>query len=139
MAVLVLTDAEVVINSVDLSDHVKEVTLDYNADMLESTSMGDGTHENTPGLKDWKLDVEFYQDFAGSKVDATLFPLIGAAAFAVEVRPSKTSVRSATNPMFGGNVVLESYPVLGNSVGEMAMSKASFRPAGALSRTTSST
>lgn len=138
MAVLVLTNAFVEINSVDLSDHVKEVSLEVSADMLESTSMGDTTHEQTPGLKDHKLEVDFYQDFASAKVDATMFPLIGAAAFAVEVR-AVNAARSSTNPGYTGNFVLETYPVLGNSVGEMAMAKVSLRPAGALSRTTSST
>lgn len=138
MAILVLTDALVEINSVDLSDHVEKVTLEYGADMVEATAMGDDTHDNLPGLKNWGLTVEFQQDFASAKVDATLFPLVGAAAFAIEVRPVNAA-RSATNPGYTGQALVESYPPLGNKVGELAKTTAVFKPGGTLSRTTSST
>lgn len=130
MAILTLTNASVVINSVDLSDHVRQVTVDYNADMQDSAHMGDDTHESLAGLKNWKIDVEFNQDFAAAKVDATLFPLVGAAAFTIEVRPVN-SARSATNPGYNATAVLASYPPLGNAVGQLATTKASFQPGGA--------
>ena len=41
MATLVLTDASVNINSVNLSDHVTSVSVTYEADAVEDTNMGD--------------------------------------------------------------------------------------------------
>jgi hypothetical protein len=134
MSLLVFTDCFVSINSVDLSDHVKSVKLTYNAAMQNNTAMGVGTKTSLAGLKEWTAEVEFFQDYAASNVDATLFALIGAAAFAIEIRPVKTGGRSATNPGYTGNAVLANYQPVGGAVGDLAMTGASFQSAGALSR-----
>ena len=136
MATFVYTDASVVVNSVDLSDHVKSCTLNYEAEMLDDTVMGDTTRSNIAGLLNWSIDVEFLQDFASAKVDATLFTLVGAAAFTVTVKPTSGSVR-ATNPSFSGSAVLESYPPMSGSVGDLETASATFRSAGTLARATS--
>ena len=136
MATFVYTDASVVVNSVDLSDHVKSCTLNYEAEMLDDTVMGDTTRSNIAGLLNWSMDIEFLQDFAAAKVDATLFSLIGAAAFTVTVKPTSGSV-SATNPSFSGSAVLESYPPMSGSVGDLETASATFRSAGTLARATS--
>ena len=136
MATFVYTDASVVVNSVDLSDHVKSCSLNYEAEMLDDTVMGDTTRSNIAGLLNWSIDVEFLQDFAAAKVDATLFSLVGAAAFTVTVKPTSGSV-SATNPSFSGSVVLESYPPMSGSVGDLETASATFRSAGTLTRATS--
>ena len=136
MATFVYTDASVVVNSVDLSDHVISCSLNYEAEMLDDTVMGDTTRSNIAGLLNWSIDVEFLQDFASAKVDATLFSLVGAAAFTVTVKPTSGSV-SATNPSFSGSVVLESYPPMSGSVGDLETASATFRSAGTLARATS--
>jgi hypothetical protein len=137
MAELVWNDASVTISGTDLSDHVRSVTLNYGAEILEITAMGNaGVRTKIAGLKDWSLDVEFNQDYAASKVDATLFPLVGAAAFAIVVKPTSGSV-SATNPSFTGNGVLETYPPVGGEVGTVGTASCSIQGTGALSRNTS--
>lgn len=136
MPTMVYTDAFVEINSIDLSDHVKSVTLNYEAELLDDTVMGtSGTRSNKPGLKNWSLEVEFLQDYAAASVDATLFGLIGANAFPIEVRPT-SAARSATNPGFTGNAVLESYPPLTGEVGALGTASASFKCASNLTRAT---
>ena len=40
MAKFVLTDASLVINSVDLSDHVASVTLELNSEEIDTTAFG---------------------------------------------------------------------------------------------------
>lgn len=131
MPQIVYTDALVTINAVDLSDHVRQLTLTYEAEMLDNTAMGtSGTRSMIPGLKNWSLSVEFYQDFAAGSVDATLFPLIGAAAFAILLRPVKSTVVGAGNPNFSGNAVLESYPPITGEVGALGMASAQFRAGG---------
>jgi hypothetical protein len=116
MAKLVLTNAQVIINAVDLSDHVDTVAVHYTAAEVDSTSMGQAGISRLPGLKDWSMDVTFANDFALASVDATLFPLVGAPAFAVEVRPVKAA-RSTTNPAYTGNAILPTYSPLGQKVG----------------------
>lgn len=130
MATLVYTDARVEINSINLSDHVKSVEIQYQAELLDDTVMGtSGTRSNKPGLKNWTITCNFLQDYAAASVDATLFGLIGADAFPVKVRPT-TSAISATNPEFQGNAVLESYPPLTGEVGALGTAQAVFKPGG---------
>jgi hypothetical protein len=117
MAKLVLINAQVLINAVDLSDHVDTVTINYTAAEVDSTSMGQAGTSRLGGLKDWTLDIIFAQDFALTKVDATLFPLVGTV-FAIEVRPVN-SARSTTNPAYTGNGLLGSYSPLGQKVGAL--------------------
>ena len=136
MAQIVLTNAKVLINTVDLSDHVRSVKFTYKADQVDNTVMGNTTHSKLAGLLDWQMDIEFGQDWASSNVDATLFPLVGAAAFAVEVRPVNSS-RSSTNPGYNGNATLSQYNPLGQKVGDLAVATATFMAAGTLSRSTS--
>lgn len=133
MANQMLYNAFVSINGVDLSSHVRSVQISYEANMLDDTMMGDATKSNKPGLKNWSITLEFEQDYAAAQVDATLFPLVGAAAFPIIIRPD-AGVKSATNPEYTGNAVLENYQPVGGSVGELAMAPVTLRSAGALSR-----
>ena len=135
MASFVLTNAFVLLNSVGLSDHVRSVKVTYKADTPENTAMSQTTKNRLPGLKDWEMDIEFNQDFAAAEVDVTLFPLVGAAAFPIEVRPD-AGARSTTNPAYTGNCLLADYPPLGNKVGEVAVSSIKLMGSGTLSRLT---
>ena len=133
MATFVLTDATATINSVVLDDRVRAVSIDYSAEPQDDTTMGAGTRTQIPGLLDWTIEIEFVQDFrvaGASAVDATLFALVGAAAFPIAVA-AVSGGASATNPVFTTNGMLESYPPLGNTVGEIATTTARFRPSGA--------
>ena len=135
MASFVLNDASVTINSVDLSDHVQSVTINYGAEMQDETAMSDDTRINKGGLKTWSMDIQFKQDHAASEVDATLFSLVGTT-FTVAVRPTSSAVGS-TNPSFTGTGCLESYNPVGGSVGDLATTSVTIQSAGTLSRSTS--
>lgn len=132
----VLKDASVTINAVDLSDHVRQVTVTHGADLPDRTAMGDDSRRRLPGLKDWSMTVEFNQDFDASEVDATLSSLVGAASFAVILRPD-SSAKSTTNPEYTGSALLESYPILSGGIGDAAVASVSFQGDGDLARATS--
>lgn len=137
MATFVLYDAYVSVAGVDLSDHVKSVTIDAGQNMVDDTAMGDAFTSNAAGLATWSVSVEFLQDYASSKVDATLEPLLGIGnTAALVVRPTSSSV-SSTNPSYSGTGILDSYSPIGGSVGDQAMTSASFQSASALTRATS--
>ena len=136
MTELIYKDAVLSVNAVDLSGHVKSATLTLGVEAQDDTAMGDNTRSAIAGLKTWSLEVEFQQDFAASQVDATLHPLIGAAAFAISVKPTSGAV-SATNPNYNGNVILASYVPMSGAVGVLLGATASFQAAGDLTRATS--
>ena len=137
MATFVLYDASLTVAGVDLSDHVRSVTVDAGQNMADDTAMGDAFVSNAAALATWSVSVEFLQDYASSKVDATLEPLLGlGTTAALVVKPTSGSVPS-TNPSYSGTGILESYNPIGGSVGDQAMASATFQSASALTRATS--
>lgn len=135
MAVKVFTNALVTVNGVDLSDHVRAVTLNISADDVDTTAMSAlGYRSRVAGLKEWSLDLEFNQDFAAGSVDATLWPILGTVV-AVTVKPENAAT-STTNPLYSGDVLVTGHTVLDGSVGDLATIGVSFPGAGALARST---
>ncbi len=132
----VLTDASAVINAVDLSDHISEIRINYAAEIQDKTAMGAASRGKLPGLLDWSVEITFNQDYDAAKVDATLFPLVGAAAFTCTFKSTSAAV-SATNPSFSGNCLLESYQPIGGSIGEIHRAPITLPGDGTLSRNTS--
>lgn len=133
MAEIILKNAHLTVNTVDLSDHVRSLTINYGAELQDKTAMGDDSRARLAGLKDFSVDVEFHQDYALANVDATLFPLVGAAAFAIIIRPD-AAVKSATNPEYRGNALLESYQPVGGAVGDMHTAPITLQGDGDLAR-----
>ena len=126
MAISVLTNAQVLINGVDLSDHVSKVTLEDTRDQVDITAMGATNKSYTKGLGDGKATVDFFQDFAASKVHATLSPLISSTTpFNVEVRPVN-GARSTTNPAFLMSSLEFNYSMLDGAVGDASSMSVEF-------------
>ncbi len=117
MAEVVLTDAVVMVNAVDLSDHVRKITVTLTREDKDLTAMGASGKARRAGLGDDSFAIEWNQDFDAAKVNATMFPLLGASPFAVEARATSAS-KSATNPSYEGNCILTSYNPLDGSVGD---------------------
>jgi hypothetical protein len=133
MAILALTNAKVVVNSVDLSDHVDTVTLDFEATDLDSTAMSSsGWMTHLGGLKFGKADFTFNQDYASSSVDATLFAALGTVV-AVTVNPVNAA-NSATNPQYQFNVLVTAVPGVSGKVGDLAKAVVSWPITAAVTR-----
>ena len=124
MSVEILTDAYVSINAVDLSDHVKSATLTPSVTLKDVTAMGDVAVRKLAGLKDAKLSVTFYNDWASGKVDATVWGVYGVQT-ALKFRKSKTDAISATNPEYQFNGMWSEYPIAAE-VGNEALTTITF-------------
>jgi hypothetical protein len=111
------------------------VTLSQSADSLETTAMGDTARTFIGGLTNGTVDIDFNADFAASKTEATIFPLVGTTT-AVVVKPVDASV-SATNPSYTFNVVVTEWDTLNGSIGELATHSVSWQIAGAITKATS--
>lgn len=134
MAQLVLTNADITVNGVVLSDRANSVTLTYEIDSVESTAFGSAGHTFVGGLQNITVDVEFMQDFAAAEVEATIFPLVGTQT-TVTVRPSAAAT-SATNPLYTvSSTFLAAHTPVAAAVGELAMTSLSFT-GGTLVKTT---
>ena len=135
MSTFMLNNASVTINSVDLSSYVTSITLSQSADNLEDTAMGDTSRSYIGGLKSGTVDIEFNADFAASKTEATIFPLVGTST-AVVIKPVAASV-SATNPSYTFNAICTEWDTLNGSVGEIATHSVSWPITGAITKATS--
>lgn len=135
MAVLVLTDASITVNSVALSDHANSVTLNYEIDSVETTAFGSTGHKFTGGLQNNSLDIDFMQDFAATNVEATIYPIVGTTTTVV-IKPTSSAV-SATNPSYTlTGTFLAAHTPVAAAVGELAMTSLSFT-GGVLTKATS--
>lgn len=124
----------------NLTDHVRGVTINYAAEMLDKTAMQDDSRSRLAGLKDWSMTVEFNQDYAAGEVDATLFDMVGAASTTVRVmvKPTTAAV-GAANPRFHGYSLLESYGPVAGTIGGLLTATATFQGDGNLTRSASAT
>ena len=135
MASIVLTNASITVNAVDLSAHANSVTVNYEIDSVEATAFGSTGHTFVGGLQNVSCEIEFMHDFAATKVEATIFPLVGTQTTVV-IKPTSAAT-SATNPSYTlSSTYLASHTPVAASVGEMAMTSLSFT-GGSLAKATS--
>lgn len=130
MAKTVLTDVDVVLNSVNFSDHVDSVSMPMEWDEVESSAFGDDFKTYERGLPDVTITLNFHQDFAAGEVDATLHPLaVAGTTFPVVIKPTSAAV-SATNPTFTMTGRLFNYSPLEGSLGDLSTTEVEIRNAG---------
>ncbi len=134
MAVYMGNDASVTINSVDLSDHVAQISFIETSAELESTAMGDSNVTRIGGLKDGSVTIEFHADFAASEVYATINPLLGTTT-TVLVVPVSGSV-SATNPSKSVSALVTEVPFVDHAVGDLATVSVTWPFSGAVTTAT---
>lgn len=143
MARLVLTNVEVTIGTVNLSDHIASVTLGSTYDVVETTAFAgvSGAAGNVPlaaktrvaGLVDNSVTFEFHQDFAASSVEATIYPLLGTVV-PVVVQPVAAANVSADNPSYSFNAVISEWTPLNGAVGELATASVTWPITGAVTK-----
>ena len=133
MAQLVLTNADITVNGVVLSDRANSVELNYEVESVEVTAFGTN-RSFIGGLQNNTITIEFMQDFAAAETEATIYPLVGQQT-SVTVRPS-ASATSATNPLYTvTGTFLSSHTPVSATVGELAMTSLTFT-GGTLVKTT---
>jgi hypothetical protein len=131
MAKQILRDVQIIVNGVDLTDHLQQVGVPTSADEQDVTSMGAKNKETLLGIGDGEITGTFFQDFAEGSVAATLDPLVGEnAPFPVVVVPNAGAV-SKTNPAYGiKEAILPSLNRVSGSVGSAATIDCAFKNAG---------
>jgi len=133
MAVQVLTNASITAGGTDISALSNSVTLNYEFDSVEVTAFG-GNHQFTGGLQNNSVEISLMQDFASTKTEATIFPLVGTTTTLV-IKPINTTT-STTNPTYTiSNAYLSAHTPVAGGVGELAMTTLTFT-GGTLVKTT---
>ena len=118
MAKIVLTNVNVKVANVDLSDHINSVSLSSSAAEVETTAFGTGHVTRVGGLKDDSIALGFHQGFDAAEVEATIGSLVGTIGTVVVI-PSGTAVTS-TNPSYTCEVLFTEWSPLDGSVGDLS-------------------
>lgn len=135
MAALVLTNAYVTVNSVNLSDHITSITINTTEDVIDTTAFGSTARTRVAGLLDNSVTLEFQQDYAASNVEATIYPLVGSTT-AIVVKPNG-STTSATNPSYSFTALVSEWTPLNGAVGELATASVTWPVSGTITKATS--
>jgi hypothetical protein len=135
MARLVLTNAFVSINGVNLSDHIASVTLTTTDDVIETTAFGTTARTRIGGLADNSVALEFHQDYAAANVEATIYPLIGTTT-AVVVKPNGATT-AADNPAYSFSALVAEWTPLNGAVGELATASVTWPISGDITKAVS--
>lgn len=135
----ILYDVSLVVNSVDLSDHVESITFgEMNINKQDAAAMGDLQDYSMAGtLMITDPQVTFYADFAAAKVYATLYAAwIARTQFNVVGKASSGAV-SATNPAWTIPAFVAKCPMMSGKRGDRHMLPVTFAVAGTLTVATS--
>ena len=125
MAVFLNNQVGVKINSIDLSDHVKSITLNRQFDELEVTAMGDSSHRFVKGLEASTLTLSFLNDTAASSVLATLQAAWGTSVAFTLIQTKGTAV-SATNPLYTGTILVNKTTDINGATGDISTQDITF-------------
>jgi hypothetical protein len=117
------------IATVDLSEYITAITLTQTFDEVETTTMGDTSHDFAKGLEASTLQVDFLNDWAAAKVQATLQAAYGTSvtALIVPVRAATSTTISASNPLYTVSILVNNLtPVGTGGPGDYATSSMTF-------------
>ena len=123
MAALVLTNASVVINGINLSEFITSIGISTSEDVVDTTGMGSaGARTRVSGLADNSVTIEFNQDFAAGgpeiSINAVGASLVGTVTTIV-VKPTSAAV-GVTNPSYSFSAVVAEWQPLSGAVGELS-------------------
>ena len=113
MAIFVLSDASVTVNTISLGTYVNNVVLNAERDSVEVTAMGGAASANahvfTGGLQNNSATINFFNDEAAAKTVETLYSALGSGASVLILKNSSTGTTftlsncflQTTNPING--------------------------------------
>ena len=126
MAVQVLTNASITISGTDLSSYGNSVSLNYEVDQVEATAFG-GNHVFIGGLQNNSCEVVLNQDYAATKVEPTIYPLVGTQVSSIVIIANAGAAVSATNPRYTlSNAYLAAHTPVAGKVGELVQTTLTF-------------
>jgi hypothetical protein len=115
MATKVLTNAFLLFNAVDFSNHLITLEVPEGFESQDFTAMSGTTRVFKPGLATGQYKATLFQDYAVGSIDATLAAAAGLIV-AVEAR-SDAGARAVTNPAWVSTGFWSSYNPVAGEVG----------------------
>lgn len=135
MAIFVATDFSVSINgSTALASYLTQVELKATANDITTTAFGSSWVTRVAGLKEGSLTLQFNQDYDATKVDATLWPLLGTNATVV-IKPNGTTT-SANNPAYTAVCLVTDITLASGTIGDLSTFSLTWPTTSTISRAT---
>ena len=132
MAVFLNNGVGVKVNSVDLSDHVNNITLNRNFDELEVTAMGDSGHRFVKGLEASSITIDFFNDEASSKTLQTLnSSSVWGNNVTVTVKQTNAAT-SASNPLYTMTCLVNNTTPVNGAVGDLSTQSVTWNVSGTI-------
>jgi hypothetical protein len=136
VALLVLTNASIVLGGNDISDHCSKVAFEAEVEELDATTFSStGWSSMLGGLKKGNLGIGLKGDFAAGSIDSILWPLLGTVA-AFVIKANNAAV-STSNPTYSGSVLISKLTPITGEVGKLVEFDHQWPTTGAVTRATS--
>lgn len=117
----------------DLSTYCQKAEISITAEVKDTTSYGDGGWKTElGGLKQAKISLEFFNDFAAAALDSIMFPLLGTVV-TFELA-STQAARGASNPSYIGSMLISDWNPITGKVGDVDTSTVSYQSSGVVTR-----
>jgi len=124
--------------AINVTDHVRSVTITYNAELHDRTAMGSSARKRIAGLKDGSVTIEFNQDLSSTTYDKTLWNSLGSTATRLLIKAAGTSASTKVNPRYYGPCIMGTYNPITGTVGDLSVNSVTFQFNGLLNRAESS-
>jgi hypothetical protein len=127
MAVFLSNGVQVVLNSVDLSDHVTSATINRVFEELEISAMGDTARKYTKGLETSTITLDFLNDNLASGAGSVRAALQAAWGTTVTITLKQTNaVVSTTNPEYQSTILVNNTTDINGAVGDISSQSITF-------------
>ena len=134
MAIFMGNKVAVIVNTTTITDHVSTVSLAREIDQVEITTIGDTVQNMIGGIERPTLNLELFNDFAASSVNALFEDALGTKVN-IKLIPVAGTV-SATNPSYTMSCLVSSWTPINGAVDAVASVSVSL-PVTALTKSTS--
>ena len=127
MAVFLSNGVQVVLNSVDLTEHVTSATINRVFEELEISAMGDTARKYTKGLETSTITLDFLNDNAATGAGSVRAALQAAWGTTVPITLKQTNaVVSTTNPEYQSTILVNNTTDINGAVGDISSQSITF-------------
>ena len=131
-----LTNPDVSVATVDLSDQCTSATITIGFDSLETTAFGSTGRTYTKGLQSVEVTLTMFLSYDTAEVEATLYDILGDGDTTLVIKAT-SGAAAVSNPQYTiTNAMLASFTPINGSVGELSSVEVTFT-GGTFARATS--
>ena len=118
-------------NGYDATAKIRNINLFYETDLLDITQEGSSFKQIRPTLKNWGATLTFNHDYLDDKITDKLWTYFNSSGSYITIRPSTFS-KITRQPRYHGSFLMESFPFLSGSVGELSLGQINILGIGSL-------